>query len=295
MSLAEAQAPVLRPRAHAAPTTYRGSFPRQVRSELRLVFGRRRNLIMLAALGAIPLLIGIALKVNPPHVGDSGGPQFINRITGNGLFLVLTALTLTLALFLPIVVGIVAGDAIAGEAQAGTLRYLLTVPVRRGRLLLVKAAGIGTYAAAAVGTISVVGAVAGAALFGTGSFTLLGGQTVSLADGLLRIFAVAIYVWLSLAGFLAVGLLISTLTEVPVAAMAGTLAFGVLSLVLDSIPQLSAIQPYLPTHYWTAFGDLLRSGTDYGTLAKHLLVQVVYVGIAGSIAWARFADVDVTA
>ena len=294
MSLADAGV-LTPPRAHAAPTTYRGSYLRQARSELRLVFGRRRNLIMLAALGAIPLLIGIALKVNPPHVGDSNGPQFINRITGNGLFLVLTALTLTLALFLPIVVGIVAGDAIAGEAQAGTLRYLLTVPVRRGRLLLVKAAGIATYAAAAVLSISVVAAIAGAALFGTGSFTLLGGQTVSLADGLLRILGVAFYVWLSLAGFLAVGLLISTLTEVPVAAMAGTLAFGVLSLVLDSIPQLSPIQPYLPTHYWTAFGDLLRASPDYGTLLRHLLVQVVYVGLAGSIAWARFADVDVTA
>ena len=282
-------------RSRPAPPARRGTYLRQARSELRLVFGRRRNLIMLAALGVVPLLIGIALKVNPPRVGDTDGPQFLDRITGNGLFLVLTALTLTLALFLPVVVGIVAGDAIAGEAQAGTLRYLLTVPVRRSRLLLVKAAGITTYAAAAVLTIALVGAIAGAALFGTGSFTLLGGQTVTLADALLRLLEVALYVWLSLTGFLAVGLLISTMTEVPVAAMAATLAFGVLSLVLDSIPQLSAIQPYLPTHYWTAFGDFLRESPDYGTLLRHLLVQIVYIALAGSIAWARFSDTDITA
>lgn len=297
MSLAEAVRVDRSTLGHAGAATFRGSFIRQTRSEFRLVFGRRRNLVMLAALGAIPLLIGVAVKVNPPHLGDNGGggPQFIDRITGNGLFLVLTALTLTLGLFLPIVVGIVAGDAIAGEAQAGTLRYLLTVPVRRGRLLLVKAAGIAAYAACAVGIISLVGAIAGSALFGTGSFTLLGGQTVSLADAVLRLLGVAAYVWLSLAGFLAVGLLISSLTEVPVAAMAGTLAFAVLSLVLDSIPQISVIAPYLPTHYWTAFGDLLRSSPDYGLLLRHLLVQVAYVGLAGSIAWARFSAADITA
>ena len=101
MSLAELTVAV--PRAHAAPTTYRGSYLRQARSELRLVFGRRRNLIMLAALGAIPLLIGIALKVNPPHVGNTDGPQFINRITGNGLFLVLTALFLPMACATPLI------------------------------------------------------------------------------------------------------------------------------------------------------------------------------------------------
>ena len=274
---------------------YRGAFARQVRAELRLVFGRRRNLILLAALGAIPLVIGIAVKVNPPQVGDGGGPQFLDHITSNGLFLVLTALFVTLNLFLPVVVGIIAADAVAAEAQSGTLRYLLNVPVRRGRLLLVKAAGVATYALAAVTTICVVGGVAGASLFGTGSFTLLGGQSVSAGEGLVRVLGVALYVWLSLAGLLAVGMLISTLTEVPMAAMAGTLGFAIVSLVLDSIPQLHAIHGALLSHYWQSFGTLVRIGPDLGQLGSHLLLQVAYVAIAGGLAWARFADADVTA
>jgi ABC-2 type transport system permease protein len=275
------------------PKVYRGALWRQLRAESRIVFGRRRNQIMLVAIGAIPLVIGIAVKASPPSGG--GGPQFLDRITGNGLFLVLTALTVTLGLFLPIVVGIVAGDAIAGEANAGTLRYLLTVPVRRGRLLVVKAYGVGLYAAATVGIVALVGAVAGSALFGVGSFTLLGGQTVGAGEAFLRLAGVVLYVWLSLFGLLAVGLFISTLTEVPVAAMAGTLGFAVLTLVLDSIPQLHAIHGALISHWWTSFGTLLRVGPDLGTLGKHLLVQVAYVGIFGSLAWARFSSADVTA
>lgn len=273
----------------------RGALGRQLRAELRLVFGRRRNQILLAALGAIPLAIGIAVKVSPPGgPGGGGGPLFINRITGSGLFLALTALFVMLNLFLPVVVGIIAADSVAGEAQTGTLRYLLTIPVRRGRLLVVKAIGIAAYALAAVATIAVVAGVAGIALFGTGSFTLLGGQTITVAEGTLRIGAVALYVWLSLFGLLAVGLLISTLTEVPMAAMAGTLGFAVLSLVLDSIPQLHAIHPALVSHYWQQFGTLMRVGPDFASLGKYLLLQLVYVVIAGGLAWARFSDADVT-
>jgi ABC-2 type transport system permease protein len=199
-----------------------------------------------------------------------------------------------LNLFLPVVIGIVAADGVAGEAQAGTLRYLLAVPVRRSRLLLVKAVGLVTYALAAVSTIAFVGAVAGIALFGTGSFTLLGGQTVSAGEGLLRILAVAIYVWLSLFGLIAVGLLISVLTEVPIAAMAGTLGFGILSIVLDQIPQLHAIHPALISNYWQSFGTLIRVGPDFAQLGRYLLLQLVYVVIAGGLAWAKFSDADVT-
>ena len=43
-----------------------------------------------------------------------------------------------LPLFLPIAVAITAGDAIAGEAQPGTLRYMLVRPVGRTRLLVAK-------------------------------------------------------------------------------------------------------------------------------------------------------------
>jgi len=290
MSLAELTIP---PAAQTLPRVP-GALGRQVRSELRLVFGRRRNVVLLAALGAIPLLIGIAVKASPPHVGGDG-PQFLDRITGSGLFLVLTALFVTLNLFLPVVVGIVAGDAVSAEAQTGTLRYVLTVPVRRGRLLFIKAAGIAAYAAASVGVIAGVGAIAGVALFGTGSFTLLGGQSVSAGEGLLRILAIAAYVWLSLSGLLAVGLLISTLTEVPIAAMAGTLGFAIVSLVLDSIPQLHAIHGFLISHYWQSFGTLVRIGPDFALLGKHLLLQAGYIAIAGSLAWARFSDADVSA
>lgn len=77
--------------------------------------------------------------------------------------------------------------------------------------------------------------------------------------------------------------------------MAGTLGFAIVSLVLDSIPQLHAIHGFLISHYWQSFGTLVRIGPDFASLGKHLLLQAGYIAIAGSLAWARFSDADVSA
>jgi len=285
------------PAAPALPrpvlTRQRGATGRLLRSELRLVFGRRRNQILLAVLGGVPLLLGVVLKVSgSPQPGE--GPTFLSQVTDNGLFLVFTSLTVALPLFLPLVVGIVSADTVAGEANTGTLRYLLTVPVTRARLLAAKAAGALAYTAAAALTVAVVGLVTGAALFPLGRVTLLSGETVSLANGLLRTLGVALFVAVSLAGLAVVGLAISTLTEVPVAAMAATVGFAVVSAVLASIPQLSAIHPYLLTTHWLDFGELLRTTVRISALLPGLVTQLAYAAAAGAIAWLRFRRADVT-
>ncbi|GAB2913163.1 ABC transporter permease [Rhodococcus aerolatus] len=273
----------------------RGATWRFWRSELRLVLGRRRNQVLLVALALVPVLIGVAVRLSQRDSGSGRGPAFLDQVSGNGLFLVLTALTVSLPLFLPLTVGIVSGDAVAGEASTGTLRYLLATPVGRGRLLAAKAFGSVVFAAAAVLAVAVVGLVTGAVLFGLGPVTLLSGDTVSLAQGLLRALGVAAYVVASLTGLVAVGLLVSTLTEVPVAAMATTVVVAVTSGVLDALPQLAAVHPYLLTHHWLDFGELLRRPVDLGLLGTGLLVQVGWVAVAGSLAWARFTTADVTA
>ena len=222
------------------------------------------------------------------------GPGFIGRVTGNGLFLVVASLFLCLPFLLPLTIGIASGDAIAGEASAGTLRYLLTVPVARGRLLAVKAVGALTFAAAAVLAIAVVGIVAGAAYFGLRGITLLSGTTVPLGDGILRIAAVVVYVGLSMTGLVAVGLFFSTLTEVPVGAMAATVVTAIVCGVLDQLPQLHTIAPALLTHHWLDFAEFLRLEPDWGVLGQGLALQAAWVAIFGALAWSRFTTADVS-
>ncbi len=267
---------------------------RLLRSELGLVFGRRRTQVLLLGLGTIPLLLGTVLAIAQDAGMAGQGPGFVGRVTGNGLFLVVSALFICLPFLLPLTIGIVAGDTVAGEAQSGTLRYLLSLPVARTRLLAVKATAALTFAAAAVTVIAVVALATGAGLFGLGDLTLLSGTTIPLAAGLARVAGVAGYVALSLTGLVAVGVFFSTLTEVPVGAMAATVVVAVVSAVLDSLPQLSAIHPGLLTHHWFDFAEFLRIAVSWDVLAQGLAVQAAWVAVFGSLAWARFTTADVT-
>jgi ABC-2 type transport system permease protein len=275
-----------------SPADALSKWTRFFRSEVWLIFGRRRNWAGLAVLGCVPILINIAVKLSGTRGDD--GPPFLSDITRNGLFAALAALTLELPLFLPLAVAAIAGDSIAGEANLGTLRYLLAVPVDRTRLLIVKFGAIVVFAAVATLVVAVVGAVLGLILFGGGTFTTLSGSSLPFIDGVWRLLLICAYVTLCLSTLGAIGLFVSTLTEQPIGATVAILILALASEIGDAIPQLSAVHAYLPTHYWLGFGDLLRDPIAYDRILPGILSALAYIAIFGTAAWARFGGRDVT-
>jgi ABC-2 type transport system permease protein len=271
------------------------------RSELAVTFRRWRTLALLAVLAAIPLLVGIAVRIETGDggsVGDGdgggGGPAFIGQVTNNGLFLVFTALAATLPFFLPMTVGVVAGDSVAGEAGGGTLRYLLVAPAGRTRLLLAKFTAVLAFCLAATLTVAVSALAVGALLFPLGEVTLLSGTMVPFTEGLLRALAIAVAVAASLIGLAALGLFVSTLTNSGVAAMATTVGLLITVQILGAIPQLDMIHPYLFPHHWMSFADLLRDPVYWDDLLDNLGLQGLYAAVFGAAAWARFTGRDIT-
>ncbi|MEU3932692.1 ABC transporter permease [Streptomyces sp. NPDC029044] len=271
-----------------------------LRNELVTTFRRWRTLALLAVLAGVPVLVGIAVKMETgdggsPGGGGGGGPAFISQITNNGLFLVFTALAATLPFFLPMAVGVVAGDAIAGEANSGTLRYLLVAPAGRTRLLLTKYATVIIFCLAATLVVAVSALAVGVLLFPLGDLTTISGTQIGFAEGLGRALLIALAVAASLIGVAALGLFVSTLTGSGIAAMATTLGLLITVQILDQIPQLHALQPYLFSHYWLSFADLMREPVYWDELAKNLGLQALYAAVFGSAAWARFTAKDITA
>ncbi|MFF9374025.1 ABC transporter permease [Streptomyces griseoluteus] len=270
-----------------------------LRSELVTTLRRWRTLVLLAVLAAVPVLIGIAVRAETGGGGDpdrgGGGPAFIAQVTNNGLFLVFTALAATLPFFLPMAVGVIAGDAVAGEAGAGTLRYLLVAPAGRTRLLLTKYATVLAFCLLATLVVAVSALAVGALLFPLGEVTTISGTRIGFGDGLLRALLIALAVAASLTGVAALGLFVSTLTNSGIAAMATTVGLLITVQILDQIPQLHAIQPYLFSHYWLSFADLLRDPVLWDDLRRNLVLQGIYAAVFGTAAWARFTAKDITA
>lgn len=261
-------------------------------AELRLTFRRLRTVALLAGFSAVPILLGVVIRI-ASEPGDSGGPNLIGNVAQNGVFLVFVSLFFLLPLFLPVGVAVIAGDSLAGEAHLGTLRYLLVAPAGRVRLLAAKLVAVLAFCVAAAFTVFAVASIVGAILFPRGDVPLLTGTTISYADGVGRGLLVAGYVALSLTGVAAIGVFASTLTEAPLGAMAVTVAVPLGSQILDVVPQLAAIGPYLPTHYWMSLADLLRDPIYTPNLVSGLVLQLVYVLVFSSAAYARMTTRDV--
>ncbi|MFI2117176.1 ABC transporter permease [Streptomyces rubiginosohelvolus] len=271
-----------------------------LRSEITTLLRRHRTYALLAVLAAVPVLIGIAVRIETGGGGEGGegggaGPAFLAQVTNNGFFLVFAALAATLPVFLPMAVGVVAGDAIAGEANSGTLRYLLVAPAGRTRLLLVKYASVLVFCLVATLVVAVSALAVGALLFPVGDVTTISGTRIGFGEGLVRAALTALVVAVSLTGFAAIGLFVSTLTGSGIGAMAATVGLLITVQILDSIPQLSGVHPYLFAHYWMSFADVLREPVYWDDLSRNFQLQGLYVAVFGSAAWARFTAKDITA
>lgn len=248
---------------------------------------------MLAAVALIPVLLAVALRLTSDGVDPGQGPPFLDRVTQNGLFVSFTAMVVAIPLFLPLTVGVVAGDTLAGEASQGTLRYLLVAPAGRLRLLIVKFAGAIVFCMVATLTLVVAGTIIGALLFPIGPVTLLSGDVIGVPESAVRALLVAAYVSLSLIGLSAIGLFISSLTSVPVGAMAATVVVSVVSQILGALPQLEWLHPWLFTDTWLDFAGLLSQPMDASAFGANALLQGGYAVVFFALAYSRFTTKDI--
>ncbi len=265
--------------------------------ELRKMFRRPRTWATIAVLNALPVLVAILLVLTDLAPRPGEGPPFLSAVLGNGVLYPLAALAIVLPLFLPIAVAVVAGDAIAGEAQAGTLRYLLARPAGRTRLLVAKLVAVLAFVLVTVVVVAAVGYVVGTTFFDAQPIaggTSVSGTSLTPQDiGGRTVLAVG-YVAVSMLGVAAFALFFSTLTDSPLGATMGALAILVASSLLFTLDAASPIAPYLPTRYWLAFVDLFRDPIHWREITRGIALQGVYVAVLLAAAGANFATKDIT-
>ncbi|MGY1807456.1 ABC transporter permease [Blastococcus sp. SYSU D00669] len=264
--------------------------------ELRKLFRRPRTWATIAVLNALPIAVALLLVLTDLAPRPGEGPPFLSAVLANGQLFTLAALAIVLPLFLPIAVAVVAGDSIAGEAQAGTLRYLLARPAGRTRLLVAKLVAVLAFVLVTVVVVAAVGYLLGSTLFDaqpTGG-TSVSGTSLSSEELTLRTLMAIGYVAVSMLGVAAFALFFSTFTDSPLGATMGALAVLVASSLLFTLDAASPIAPYLPTRYWLSFVDFFRDPVLWREIVRGLALQGVYVGVLLAGAWANFATKDVT-
>jgi ABC-2 type transport system permease protein len=270
--------------------------------ELHKLVLRPRVWLSVALLCALPAIVAVFLATTDIAPPPGQGAAFLSAVLNNGSLFPAAALALVLPIFLPLAVAVIAGDSIAGEASTGTLRYLLVRPVGRTKLLLAKLIALAAFVLGAVLLVVLTSLAIGTALFGTGAeavgqagaVTSLSGASLGPIDVVLRLAGAVGYIVLSMLGFGAIALFLSTLTESALGAALGAIAVLVTSSVLEALEAATVIKPYLPTHYWLSWIDFFRDPILWRNIDSGIILQLAYIGLFFAAAWANFATKDIT-
>jgi ABC-2 type transport system permease protein len=224
-------------------------------------------------------------------------------VLSNGALYPAAAMALVMPIFLPVSVAVLAGDAVAGEASAGTLRYLLVRPVGRTRLLVAKLVSLVVFVLFAIGSVLVTSLVAGLTLFGgepsagvalPADVTSLSGVTITPFGLVLRLLGTVAYIVVSMIGVASIALLLSTFTDSALGAAMGALAVLVTSQVLVTLDAAAAVRPYLPTRYWLSWIDFFRDPVLWRDIERGAGIQLVFLVVLLGAAWANFMTRDVS-
>jgi len=264
--------------------------------ELIKMIRRPRTWLIIGMLVALPTLVAILLAVTDLGPRPGTGPPFLSAVLSDGTLFPLAALGVVLPLLLPIAVAVLGGDAIAGESQTGTLRYLLVRPVGRTHLLLAKLLTVVAFVLLAVLVVAAVSYAEGRLLLGkapaTGTVSL-SGSTLTQQDLTWRTALALGYVIICMLGVAAVALFFSTLSGSAIGAALGTIGVLIASTVLVGLDAAEALHPFLLTRYWLAFVDLFRDPILWRDVVRGLVVQFGYLTVFTLAAWANFGTKDI--
>ena len=276
--------------------------------ELAKLARRPRSWVSLALLCGLPLIIAIFVAVSHLAPPPGQGPALLSAVLSDGSLYPAAALAIVLPVFLPITVAVMAGDAIAGEASSGMLRYLLARPVGRTRLLVAKLIALVVYVLLAVVAVALTSYLTGRVLFGSkpaavtsGGITTsnvvassLSGTALTPADVLLRTAGAVAFIAVSMLGVGAIALFLSTITDSSLGAALGAMAVLIASAALVALNSAAAVSPYLPTRYWLAWLDFFRQPILWRDIDRGFAIQGIYVVVFLAAAWANFTSKDVT-
>jgi len=282
-------------KADGSVAGYRGSRTLRLGVELRRQLRRRRTQFALGFLAVLPFLLLIAFKAAPNQSSSrSASSAFVDLATSSGLNFAIFALFASASFLLVVVIALFFGDTVASEASWSSLKYLLAIPVPRGRLLRQKAVVSGILSVSGLVVLPAMALVVGLIWYGNGDLISTTGESLAFGAGIARLAIAVAYLAVYLIWIAGLALLLSVSTDAPLGAVGGAVLVSIVSQILDSITALGDLRDYLPTHYATAWSDLLSSDVDWGDMVRGSFSSLAYGAVFAVLAARQFARKDIT-
>ncbi|MCU1474056.1 ABC transporter permease [Amnibacterium sp.] len=262
------------------------------RVELARQLSQWRVRIVLLVLAVLPIVVRVALLIGGPP--SSGGTDLAALAQASGATFAGFVLVLAGGFLVTLVAALLFGDLIAGEASRSTLKYLLTIPVPRMRLLAVKVLVATVILAVGIVALTAIALLVGVLSYGAGGLQVPGGPRLGFGDSVGRLALTAAASVVGLLWAAALGTLLTVVADSPLAAAGGVVLASILSRILDQIPDLGDLRVLLPTHYSSAFRRFLTAPVDLAPVADALLSGLIWAILFGTVAAWWFGRKDVS-
>jgi ABC-2 type transport system permease protein len=285
--------------------------------ELFKIFKRPRTYISFGAIAIIIILIQFALKVNGKDFvelfSDSQSETFdipYQKIM-NGYF-VCVAVLHTILIHVPLLVALIAGDMISGEANIGTLRLIAGKPISRTQIIFAKYMASSIYVLLLLIWMAVIALFLSMIIFGTNDLVVFKESSIHIMksnDVLWRFIAAFAFATLALTTIAAMALMLSVFAENSIGPIVATVSIVVIFTIIEQlkVPVFKdTIIPYSFTSHmlgWKGFfyvnvdpvdGHTIRGSIEnYGAIIKSALILLAYTAVFLFIAIRSFNKKDI--
>jgi ABC-2 type transport system permease protein len=239
--------------------------------ELFKISKKPRTYIAFISIAAIVAIFQLAFKADGGSYLDmmmqsaSDTFEVDRKSVINGYFMCYIILN-TLLIQMPILVALVAGDAISGEANMGTLRLLLTKPISRQRIIGIKFLAAFLYTVALLIFMALMALFMSMFIFGVDDMLIFRNKgdvsqilEITKDDVMWRYFAAFAYATVALTVIAALALLLSVFAENSIGPIIATVCIVIVCTIISNmnVPIIDkTIKPFLFTSYlvgWKGF------------------------------------------
>jgi ABC-2 type transport system permease protein len=255
-------------------------------NELLKIAAKPRSYI---GIWVITLIIGIIL-----FAMFLDGQNFISLITGsfeqslsfegkilNGNFIAFVILQM-LIIHVPLLIALVTGDLISGEAAMGTIRLLVTKPISRTGILFSKYIAGCAYTFVMLLWMMFLALIVGKLLFGTGDLIALNsnGLVIFQQNDVGWRFACGFSLaFLSLIMVATLSLTLSCFSDNSIGPIVSTMAIIILFTIISNLelPVLQNIRPYLFTEYMVAWRNFFEDPIPSTKILKSCTILILHI------------------
>ncbi len=270
--------------------------------ELFKIFKKPRTYIAFAAIASIVILIQLAFYVDGESYLKFAMQPLKDSFEIEGAilngYLICYIILQTLLIHVPLLIALVAGDVIAGEANMGTLRLLMTKPISRTKLLLIKFMASIVFTLMLLVFMAILSLIVSMAVFGKGDLIVMKSEMIVILDNtdvMWRYFAAFGFAFIGMSTVAALAFLLSCFAENAVGPIIATMSIVIVATILTTmdIPFFNAAKPYLFTNHMLNWKGFFENPVDYFEIFKSATILLLHIAAFVSTAILVFRKKDI--